>query len=710
MLESEWDVRGLRRRAASYNTAANSVLNEVLWDYNDFGQATREYQEHGGAVNPSASLHVDYTYADPGNPATPNTTRLTSIGYPSSVSDPTSTVISTAYDGEMANALSRPDAIKQAGSALSTYRYLGLGTAVGITYPAASDVAWSLDTTVSGVKDYTGLDRFGRLVETKWKKGSDYLVHSHYGRNRFGGVVWRYDDAAHALGTPVGAQQDNYYWYDGLYQVNQHQRGTLNAYQTGITSPQQNEVFTYDQMGNWLGYQDQGLSPAQTRSHNRANEITAIANPSGVAQPDYDACGNMTQMPLPADWAKTCTQKWDAWNRLVQVTEIVTGGTESLGVYTYDALTRRIVSLTGDGTRHFYYDQQWRAIEERVGTPTPAIERDYVWGALGRWDLVRRRFDTGSGLAQPLFVLKDYLDPVAIVDNAGAVVERYSYDAFGPTRILDPDFAPRFDNLSNYVWNFLFHAEFRDIETDLYNYGYRYYHPQLGRWLSRDPIGERGGTNLFAMLQNSLTFRKDVYGMAEGGFSVRPYSFPDEGNADDVSGMYEGYEVQYYQNSPCACAAPRNIFLVQALVRTGIWFPFFDVNDDQFAERAKGTQFLPAYPGARSIPGTGGSGKTTWIRDAPLKRGRAGSARGAILKDITWYLEVCAVCGTFIKDYDFIDDAATANLKILGCVRFNFDNESRTIDLHVKGAGYTDPTLTDAADPTGLFARAWINW
>jgi RHS repeat-associated protein len=32
----------------------------------------------------------------------------------------------------------------------------------------------------------------------------------------------------------------------------------------------------------------------------------------------------------------------------------------------------------------------------------------------------------------------------------------------------------------------------------LYYYGYRYYEPTAGKWLSRDPIAERGGLNLYA--------------------------------------------------------------------------------------------------------------------------------------------------------------------------------------------------------------------
>ncbi|MDI6810052.1 MAG: RHS repeat-associated core domain-containing protein, partial [Candidatus Eisenbacteria bacterium] len=44
-------------------------------------------------------------------------------------------------------------------------------------------------------------------------------------------------------------------------------------------------------------------------------------------------------------------------------------------------------------------------------------------------------------------------------------------------------------------------------------YGYRYYSPELGRWLSRDPIGERGGRNLYVAIRNNPIDRWDLLGL-----------------------------------------------------------------------------------------------------------------------------------------------------------------------------------------------------
>ena len=43
--------------------------------------------------------------------------------------------------------------------------------------------------------------------------------------------------------------------------------------------------------------------------------------------------------------------------------------------------------------------------------------------------------------------------------------------------------------------------------------GYRYYSPELGRWVSRDPIAELGGDNLYAILMNQPTIDVDYLGL-----------------------------------------------------------------------------------------------------------------------------------------------------------------------------------------------------
>ena len=94
------------------------------------------------------------------------------------------------------------------------------------------------------------------------------------------------------------------------------------------------------------------------------------------------------------------------------------------------------------------------------------------------------------------------------LDNNGAVVAHYEYSPFGKLTVADGAKAADFDHR--------FSTKFFDTETSLYYYGRRYYSPVLGRWISRDPIEELGGLNLFAMVGNGPVNGFDLYGLIEG--------------------------------------------------------------------------------------------------------------------------------------------------------------------------------------------------
>ena len=90
-------------------------------------------------------------------------------------------------------------------------------------------------------------------------------------------------------------------------------------------------------------------------------------------------------------------------------------------------------------------------------------------------------------------------------DEFGSIVAEYAYDAFGNTISATGSMASVFPHR--------FSTKYYDAETDLYYYGYRYYSPSLGRWISRDPIGENGGNNLFSMCNNRPTALADFMGL-----------------------------------------------------------------------------------------------------------------------------------------------------------------------------------------------------
>ena len=77
----------------------------------------------------------------------------------------------------------------------------------------------------------------------------------------------------------------------------------------------------------------------------------------------------------------------------------------------------------------------------------------------------------------------------------GDIVAHYEYSPFGSLTKVSGDYAD-----SNPL---RFSSEYFDEETELVYYNYRYYNPELGRWISRDPIEEQGGFNLYCIIGNN---------------------------------------------------------------------------------------------------------------------------------------------------------------------------------------------------------------
>jgi RHS repeat-associated protein len=60
--------------------------------------------------------------------------------------------------------------------------------------------------------------------------------------------------------------------------------------------------------------------------------------------------------------------------------------------------------------------------------------------------------------------------------------------------------------------NWVLSTKYTDSETGLLYYGHRYLMPEVGRWTARDPIGERGGRNIYGFVSNRPLGRVDYLG------------------------------------------------------------------------------------------------------------------------------------------------------------------------------------------------------
>jgi RHS repeat-associated protein len=68
---------------------------------------------------------------------------------------------------------------------------------------------------------------------------------------------------------------------------------------------------------------------------------------------------------------------------------------------------------------------------------------------------------------------------------------------------------------------FGFSSKYLDTGSGLLYFGHRYYSPDLGRWLCRDPLGEKGGANLYAYCQNDPVNAVDPLGLEEADDPTR---------------------------------------------------------------------------------------------------------------------------------------------------------------------------------------------
>lgn len=108
------------------------------------------------------------------------------------------------------------------------------------------------------------------------------------------------------------------------------------------------------------------------------------------------------------------------------------------------------------------------------------------------------------------YYTRDHLGSIREVTNsAGAVVARYDYDPYGNRVVLS--------GVMNFDFGYTGH--YYHAQSGLNLTYYRVYDPKLGRWLSRDPVGEKAGPNLYDYVMNDPLGRIDPDGLFWGEFA-----------------------------------------------------------------------------------------------------------------------------------------------------------------------------------------------
>ena len=180
---------------------------------------------------------------------------------------------------------------------------------------------------------------------------------------------------------------------------------------------------------------------------------------------------------------------WDARN---QLDEHMSGGSLTAS-FAYDALGRRRSKTINSTQTRFHYDGL-TPVQELDGSGT--VTANLLTG-VGVDEYLARTDAAGTRSH-----LTDILgSTTAELDSSVTTQAEYTYEPFGKTE------------LSGTSGNLLRYTGREDDGTGLYYYRTRYYHPDLARFVSEDPIGILAGVNFYTYTNNAPTRFVDPFGL-----------------------------------------------------------------------------------------------------------------------------------------------------------------------------------------------------
>ena len=388
--------------------------------------------------------------------------------------------------------------------ALNRLTFTGFGTQAGPSYESTIgntyDLGNRLTQTVDSISGTItpGFDGMDRLTSVTTPQGS---------------VSYSYDAAGRRATMTVAGQAAVNYGFDNADRLTQISQGTSNVglgydaagRRTSLILP--NGVvqsYSYDMASDLIGinyqlgfnnlgtlaysYDQAGRSaqvtgsfartglplPVSTSAYNANNQLTQW----GTAGLTYDANGNML-----SDGTNSFT--WDARNQLASMNF-------GANAFQYDPFGRRVAKTVSGTTTNYLYDGVNVAQELVGGSPSANLLTGGVDENFTRTDAAGAR----NFLTDPLG------STIALTDSAGTTQAQYTYEPFGNTTVTGSS-----TNSYQYTGR-------ENDGTGLYFYRARYYEPQIGRFISEDPIRFSGGINFYAYVGNNPTSRIDPFGLA----------------------------------------------------------------------------------------------------------------------------------------------------------------------------------------------------
>ena len=227
----------------------------------------------------------------------------------------------------------------------------------------------------------------------------------------------------------------------------------------------------------------------------------------------HDANGNLTSDGV-------FSYAYDTANQLTNVVRTADGARVLSA--RYDALGRRVEATRADGSveRYVYFPGSFLVLAVLDGTN--AVKEVYTRGP----DL-SGSLDGAGGIGGILAVTDsasvvryshaDLMgNVIALTDASGSVAATFRYTPFGQLSARTGSVLSRY----------LFSSKEFDRAANLYYYGYRYYAPRLGQWMTRDPIEEAQSFSLYLFVGNNSLQGIDYLGLAYGNPIPTSISIP----------------------------------------------------------------------------------------------------------------------------------------------------------------------------------------